>query len=168
MKTWRRFANEVVFTNKRPNWFYRMAAASLGAMNYGYSRNIFPKNNELVWVVRTFNPKEPRTTATVPVPRHKFVYPGPEKLPDVPSDWRLQVDPPIFSYSVPAYKQRFYPSSQATRCEEWSTLRQMLPTRGIIRRESTSRWGVGKMPLHPQTANKNAKKYPHINSPMTR
>lgn len=145
-----------------------MAAASLGALSYGYSKNIFPKNNEHVWVVRTFNPKEPRTTGTVPVPRHKFLYPGPEKVHDVPNDWCLHVDPPIFSYAVPSYQKRFYPSSQATRCEEWSTLRQTLPTRGILKRESSQRWGVGKMPSQPKTAENNPKRYPHINSPMTR
>lgn len=145
-----------------------MAAASLGGLSYGYSRNIFPKDNELVWVVRAFNPKEPRTIGTVPVPRHKFLYPGPEKLPDISSDWRLHADSPISSYSVQPSKKRFFPSSHATRCEEWSTLRQCLPTKEIIHREAAPRWGVGAMPAKPKTLNRLPKRHPYINSPMSR
>ena len=146
----------------------RMAAGCLGAFSYGYSRNIFPKSNEHVWVVRQYNPREQRTKGTVPVPRHKFLYPGPEKPYDVPGDWQMDVGPPIFWYSAPLNQQRFYPSSHATRCEEWSTLRQNLPTRGIVIKQSAPKWGVKKMPVPPVTADRSAKRYPHVNSSMTK
>eukprot|EP00795_Rhopilema_esculentum_P003020 gene3020-1284_t len=145
-----------------------MAAGSLGALSYGYSRNVFPNNNEVVWVVRTYNPKEPRTTAAVPVPRHKFLYPTPQNLPDVPKEWKLQVEPSIFSYSLRDCGQKNYPSSQATRCEEWSTLRQTLPSRGYHERGSAPRWGTAGVLIPPRAAREYSKRFPHINSPMTR
>ena len=145
-----------------------MAAGSLGALSYGYSRNIFPQNNEMVWVMRQYNPNEQRTKGSVPVPRHKFLYSGKEKLPDVPNDWRLDVEQPMYSFSAPISQQRFYPSSHATRCEEWSTLRQNLPTREFFMKDSPPKWGVGKMPLPPKITDSIAKRYPHINSSMTR
>ena len=145
-----------------------MAAGSLGALSYGYTRNITPLNNEVVWVMRQYNPTEQRTKGIVPVPRHKFLYPSPEKLQDVPRDWCLDTDRPIYSYSAPLNQQRIYPSTHATRCEEWSTLRQNLPTRELFERKSGPNWGVGKMPVPPKTTDRKAKRYPHINSPMTR
>eukprot|EP00112_Aurelia_sp_Birch-Aquarium-sp1_P012711 Seg2677.3 transcript_id=Seg2677.3/GoldUCD/mRNA.D3Y31 product="hypothetical protein" protein_id=Seg2677.3/GoldUCD/D3Y31 len=145
-----------------------MAAASLGALTYGYRRNsIYPKENELVWVVRTSDTKEPRRTSTVPVPRHKFLYPNPapETLANLEQEWRLQVEPPLFSYLLK--RERLYPSSQATRCEEWSTLRQNLPSRGFFRRESPAKWGTGLMPVAPKSVPSCKDRFPHINSPMT-
>ncbi len=144
----------------------------LGALSRGYSSNVFPSKNEIIWVSRTYNPREPRTTSAVPVPRHKFLYPAPERLPDVPGEWRLQVEPPIYSYSRWS-EEKHHPSSQSTRCEKWSTLREFLPSKERFRREQPSRWGVGfgqsfsrSFQKHPEE--KQPSSFPHINSQMTR
>ena len=144
-----------------------MTAESLGAFSTSYSRHIFPEKNEVVWVRRTYNPIEPRRTTPVPVPRHKFIYPQPEKLPDVPDEWRRHVIPPIYSYSRQDEEKSGFTPSPATRCEAWSTLRQILPSRGIVEKRIPPRWGTG----HAQPQNfidPKMNRYPHFNSPMTR
>eukprot|EP00794_Sanderia_malayensis_P019967 gene19967-21922_t len=150
--------------------------SNLGAQARGFSSNGFPvAKNDVVWLSRIYNPREPRTTSIVPVPKEKYNYPKPGNIPEVPEEWRLQAEPPIYSYSRWA-EDKHYPSSQATRCEKWSTLRQSLPSRD---RRSTiegfSRWGTGHMfctshlPLQKSSLElKPPGRFPHVNSQMTR
>ncbi len=147
-----------------------MASECLGALSCGYARNILPAKNEIVWVCRSYNPKEPRRTSMVPVSRHKLVtvYPS-EKSSIVPDEWKLQVEPPDFSFSRWSEEKYHYPSSPATRCEKWSTLRQSLPSRERTFMGNSGAWGTGPPYLRRNQAEKKlSASWPHTNSIMTR
>ena len=149
-----------------------MAVESLGALNRGYARNVFPKDDEVVWVSSTYNPNRPQTSAAkVPVPRYNLVYPMPDRLSNVPVEWRLHTNPPIYSYSRQSEEKSFYPSTPATRCQEWSTLRELFPSKGRHTKEPSYRWGTGPTffrPIPTTREKKQGSEFSHINSPMTR
>lgn len=142
-----------------------MAAESIGGMLYGYktAAKIQPEENDVVWVNKRHDPQDLRSNA--PVQRSKFIC-GPPDM-QVAQHWRRETQPSLKTFSRHLEEEKWYPSSQATRCQEWSTLRQILPSKGIAQRESCPRWGTG-MPLSPSFHPINQKHFPHINSPMTR
>lgn len=149
-----------------------MAAESLDGLLYGYrSQNIGevrPETNEVVWVNKRYIPTDLRSNA--PVPRSKFVY---EQMPDshaakkLPQHWKHDVNQSLKTFSRHMEEEKWYPSSQATRCEEWSTLRQMFPSKGVPERLTNPRWGTG-LPFPPRFQPGVEKRFPHMNSPMTR
>ncbi|EDO40281.1 predicted protein [Nematostella vectensis] len=145
-----------------------MAAESLGGFLYGYQTQgrVTPEKSEVVWVKKRYTPKDLRSNA--PVPRSKFVYET-EQLDTskVPQHWKRDVEPSLKTYSRHMEENSWYPSSQATRCQEWSTLRQILPSYGIPNRVIAPRWGTG-LPDSPHFVPATEKRFPHINSPMTR
>lgn len=143
-----------------------MAAESLGGMLYGYKSNakIRPERNDVVWVNKRHDPQDLRSNA--PVQRSKFLCDPPVDA-KVPEHWRRETQPALKTFSRHLEEEKWYPSSQATRCEEWSTLRQILPSKGIPSRTICPRWGTG-MALTPAFHHNNQKRFPHINSPMTR
>jgi len=143
-----------------------MAAESLGGMLYGYKSNakIQPEHNDVVWVNKRHDPQDLRSNA--PVQRSKFLCDPPVDI-SVPGHWRRETEPALKTFSRHLEEENWYPSSPATRCEEWSTLRQILPSKGIPNRTICPRWGTG-MPLPLAFHHSNQKRFPHINSPMTR
>ncbi|XP_020604273.1 uncharacterized protein LOC110043180 [Orbicella faveolata] len=142
-----------------------MAAESIGGMLYGYktAAKIQPEENHVVWVNKRHDPQDLRSNA--PVQRSKFIC-GPPDM-EVAQHWRRETQPSLKTFSRHLEEEKWYPSSQATRCQEWSTLRQILPSKGIPQREICPRWGTG-MPLSPSFHPSHQKHFPHINSPMTR
>lgn len=144
-----------------------MAAESIGGMLYGYKYDakIHPEENNVVWVNKRHDPQDLRSNA--PVQRSKFICGPPDMHMEVAQHWRRETQPSLKTFSRHLEEEKWYPSSQATRCQEWSTLRQILPSKGIQHREICPRWGTG-MPLSPTFRPSNQKDFPHINSPMTR
>lgn len=152
-------------TERDPKEFLEMAAESIGGMLYGYktAAKIQPEENDVVWVNKRHDPQDLRSNA--PVQRSKFIC-GPPDM-QVALHWRRETLPSLKTFSRHLEEEKWYPSSQATRCQEWSTLRQILPSKGIPQREICPRWGTG-MPLSPSFHPITQKHFPHINSPMTR
>lgn len=96
-----------------------------------------------------------------------IVHPIPDNLNNIPKAWCYQVNAPSELYCRDKEELRLLPYSHATRCEEWSTLRQMLPSKGYINKYASPRWGTG--PPHNVSYKQEApSRFPHINSPMTR
>ncbi|CAB4020002.1 Hypothetical predicted protein [Paramuricea clavata] len=148
-----------------------MAAECLGAPFFQYRFpdvvSIQPQRNDVVWVNKRYTPTDLRSTT--PVQRWKFIVrPIPENLNNIPIAWRYQVDAPSELRARDREELRLLPYSHATRCEEWSTLRQTLPSRGYMNKRASPRWGTG--PPHKSLDYKKEapSRFPHINSPMTR
>ena len=64
-------------------------------------------------------------------------------------------------------ESNIYPSLRTTRCEEWSTLRETLPSRGSARRIEHPRWGTGLGPA-PVCSIETPRRNPMITSAMSR
>lgn len=137
----------------------------MGGFSYGFKRDIHPQHNEVVWVNKRYNPRDLRSSA--PVPRSKFLQDSQAARSSVPEHWKKDVEPSLKTFSRHLEERQWYPSSQATRCEEWSTLRQTLPSRGIRDRVIAPRWGTNLL-QNASFEKKTETKFPHINSPMTR
>lgn len=87
-------------------------------------------------------------------------------LPSISSVWRRPVDPPIQFYARPDKEYKVFPYSPLSRCEEWSTLRQMLPSTGLVLKKYPPRWGSN--PAEPvKFSGDKGVHFPIINSPMT-
>ena len=120
-------------------------------------------SDEVVWVQRRINLQDPRFNA--PVGRYKVILPDYRKLPAPCGAW----------IRTPEYQQSQFwrPEDQNTlvtqknsRCEDWSTLRQMLPSRGYYKASVPPKWGIeaGRPPIptdEPQT------RFPQIRSTMS-
>ena len=146
-----------------------------GTYQYMWSRNIQELaqakptescNESTVWITKRYVPTDLRVLA--PVPRHKPLSPDVKDLPVPEKHWipQSRVNPTKGHYRDRP-EEYMFPPSPSTRCEEWSTLRQMLPSRGRPYKVYPANWGTGlasppKMSSQPQTY------FPHINSPMTR
>lgn len=156
-----------------------MTAASIGTFGsykiqwsrerQGLSKPKIPdiSNEETVWVTKRYIPTDLRVNA--PVARHKLIASDVKDLPTPDSHWippAKQTNPWAFSRD---YEERgnFYGSQPSTRCEEWSTLRQMLPSTGRPHRVAPANWGTG-FAQPPRTSVEIQRTFPHINSPMTR
>ncbi|XP_057305496.1 uncharacterized protein LOC130642423 [Hydractinia symbiolongicarpus] len=126
-------------------------------------QKIMPQTNEVVWVHQRYTPTELRGTA--PVPRFKFIIPS--KLPPVPEAWKKPVSPPTHLFERRKEEQTLYKFSPSTRCEEWSTLRQILPSKGRPVKTLPPRWGTAQSePI--KFVSKKEVRFPIINSPMTK
>jgi len=157
-----------------------MAASCLGAFGaykLGYSRNTRdlvqqPKHlasrEETVWVTKRYGPLDERVTA--PVPRHKHVVPSRTgNLHAGEKYWIPVSDPPLASFnrSSGPPMSTLYVSHPATRSEEWSTLRQMLPSYVNVWRVDQPNWGTSQGPAPGNMARVHTR-LPHINSSMTK
>ena len=137
----------------------------------GYSRHFWsariPRNrqNDVVWVNRWYTPEDLRSSA--PTQRHKFLAQPQPGLSTLPAHWLKQNDPPLRVFSRSHEERRAHTSHPSSRCEEWSTLRQMLPSRGHCCRHLPPKWGTG-ISTPPSWGNKAQKRFPVINSPMTK
>lgn len=117
---------------------------------------------QTVWVTKRYIPTDLRVTA--PVPRHKLL--APKILPSADSHWIPSMEAPLRSFERPPAREIFV-SHPSTRCEEYSTLRQMLPSAGSAWKRSPPDWGtsLGFPPVH---IDRPPNRFPKINSPMTR
>ena len=150
---------------------------SFGAYKHAYSKykqeleereREFMKNEpvlpepQTVWVTKRYIPTDLRSTA--PVPRHKLL--APKVLPKADSNWVPNMDPPLRSFERPTGPLIFV-SHPSSRCEEFSTLRQMFPSTGSSWKESPPSWGTS-YGFPPLLISRPPKRFPKINSPMTR
>ncbi|WAR20532.1 hypothetical protein MAR_002370 [Mya arenaria] len=117
---------------------------------------------ETVWVTKRYTPLDMRSSA--PVPRHKLL--APRQLPAAERHWIPSMDPPLRSFER-SRSDFFYKSHPATRCEDYSTLRQMLPSRGSIGKLNPPNWGT-HLSLPPLISENAPRRFPLVNSPMTR
>ena len=158
-----------------------MAAVSIGAFGaykQAYSRylqeleqkekeiekgtyGIEKPESETVWITKRYVPTDLRSLA--PVPRHKLLVS--KQLPAAEGHWIPNLDPPLRSFERGS--SAIYPSHPSTRCEEYSTLRQMLPSSGSFVGQSPPNWGTSYA-FPPINIPRPARRYPIINSPMTR
>lgn len=153
-----------------------MAAASMGAFGtykLQYHRLMQEReerdrqqaqgpNNETVWVTKRYDPQDLRVLA--PVPRYKLVV---SKLP-TPAEqhWVPVTDPPLRSFERDR-ERIMYASFPSTRSEDWSTLRQMLPSRGSAHKVKPPSWGTDPG-FPPYLCDRAPTRLPKVNSPMTR
>ena len=87
---------------------------------------------------------------------------------NIPKAWQHHVDAPASLRARDREECRLLPYSHATRSEEWSTLRQILPSRGYLNRVASPRWGTGPPHSNVDYGKEAPSRFPHINSPMTR
>ncbi|CAL1533885.1 unnamed protein product [Lymnaea stagnalis] len=129
--------------------------------NEGFSR----PDSEMVWVTQRYNPLDERVRA--PVPRHKLFVPRTTPLPESERYWipKSTTSPTTFGN---AHRSNFmFVSHPATRCEDYSTLRQMLPTYSNIVRVDQAKWGVSGSMTERQTA-RMPLRFPHVNGCFTK
>ena len=138
----------------------------------GYTRHFWstsiPKRpyNKLAWVNRRYTPADLRST--MPVQAHKFL--GSSRPPfSIPPCWVPRPEALPRKISELAEGELITPSAPATRSEEWSTLRQMLPSKGHYVKSRPENWGTsGELALPTTVKLTNPQYYPKINSIMTR
>lgn len=153
-----------------------MAGLSIGTVGAGYNKAAYDKMKEennimsqnmqestAVWVNKRYIPTDLRHTA--PVPRCKLMCQRPTGLPSSEMHWMKPGPVPLSSFQ--RENGRVFISHPSTRCEEWSTLRQMLPSRGYPLVTSPPNWGTGNN-LPPITGATTLNRVPKVNSPMTR
>lgn len=87
-------------------------------------------------------------------------------LHKLPTHWVPESEPPIKSFSRAKEEKRIHVCAPSTRCEQWSTLRQMLPSKGHCEHQRPPKWGTDLSHPPPQSA-RRPKRFPHINSSMT-
>lgn len=136
-----------------------------------------PRRTEVVWCHKRYIPTDLRSTA--PVPRHKFLNPriltcdttGWEKLVDPPMQFYMRCSSPRHAGIVEHDKEsgrKCYFSAPSSRCEEWSTLREMLPSIGFQQKKpSPPPWGVSHAAPNLKYKTKPDTNLPMINSEMT-
>eukprot|EP01135_Chromosphaera_perkinsii_P012067 Nk52_evm5s2579 gene=Nk52_evmTU5s2579 len=74
----------------------------------------------------------------------------PLRIPEVvPDNWIPRTDPELYyTLSLPAIPDEGYLAQRSTRCEEWSVLKQMLPSKPTVKKnpEADHGWGVKAFP----------------------
>lgn len=138
----------------------------------GFSRHFWaekvPKDaaNSVTWVNRWYNPKDLRDCA--PLQTRKFPAQPTPNISSIPAHWVPQPEAPLSTFSRTAEEKAGpYGSSPSTRCESWSTLRQMLPSQGWPQRHCPPKWGTN-ISTAPDWYSRRQTRFPHINSPMTK
>ncbi|EDV23670.1 hypothetical protein TrispH2_002450 [Trichoplax sp. H2] len=121
--------------------------------------------NEVVWVSNKSTTDS--TFTTIPVPKYKIIK-EPVDVNQVPDYWvpPLVEDMPISEATINK-NEKINPSEASTRCEEWSTLRQMKPSTTRLSKVASSSWGCTP-PNIPAKEEKTPERHPKINSSMTR
>ena len=138
----------------------------------GYSRHLWSaqlpsedKHSQLVWANRWYTPDDLRTIA--PVQRHKFLAQLQPSLSSLPLHWVPLSEAPLKSFSRASEEMCIHASAPSSRCEQWSTLRQMLPSKGHCVCHIPPKWGTN-FAKPPTCSRKKLTHLPHINSPMTK
>ena len=137
----------------------------------GYSKHfwsvVIPKDryNEVVWGHRWHNPQDLRSET--PVHLNKLTTQSLDRLA-LSDHWEQKPPcPPLQSFNRSNEERAVYSAMPSSRCEEWSTLRSMMPSRGHCMRHMPPRWGTSESTA-PSWSTSPPKRYPHINSPMTK
>ena len=86
-------------------------------------------NPEITWKLNGLDTRDLRPT--IPVSNERLTSKITNRLP---SQWKRHVEPLPFFFSRHLEEKTFRKSNLQVRCEEWSTLRQMLPSRGVAPR----------------------------------
>ncbi|XP_002131682.3 uncharacterized protein LOC100182412 [Ciona intestinalis] len=142
-----------------------MAAACLGSFgDYKYIKPQPVTSAETVWVSRPYDPLDSRDSA--PVPRHKTLD-SPRPVHDLPKEWLPLRERSLRETTRRSEEKHIYPSLRTTRCEDWSTLREMLPSRGRPKRIEHPKWGTG-LGGSPVMTVEQDKRNPIITSAMSR
>ena len=85
----------------------------------------------------------------------------------IPTYWIPVPDIPMKYFSRSKEEKEIHISAPSSRCEQWSTLRQMLPSKGHSWHTLAPKWGTSH--LRPPTwSAKRPRRFPHINSEMTK
>jgi len=140
-----------------------------GSSFAGYSKHFWSakipvtKHTEINWSDRWYTPNDLRFTT--PVQSVKFFDQQP-KSADAPAHYVPVSEASIKSFSRAVEEKAIYNRCQSTRCEEWSTLRQMYPSKGHVLRHLPPRWGTN-FDAAACWSKKKQPRFPHINSPMT-
>ena len=131
--------------------------------------------NKLTWTTRRYTPTDLRST--MPVQAHKFIGPT-RPWSSIQRCWVTRPEPSPQTYSAQprpgtsrtaaAEGHLMCPSSPATRSEEWSTLRQMLPSKGQYMKQRPHKWGTSGDLALPNITNTRPTHFPKYNSPMTK
>lgn len=130
--------------------------------------------NKLTWTNRRYTPLDLRST--MPVQAHKFLSHSRSPF-KIEQCWVPRPEPNPQSYLAkprpgttgpPAEGHLMCPSSPATRSEEWSTLRQMLPSRGHYVKQKPEKWGTSGETAVPTISHHKPTRFPRVNSPMTK
>lgn len=135
----------------------------------GYSKHFWTEripvrqNNKLIWSNRWYNPSDLRFIT--PVQAVKFPTSQPNAS-NAPAHYVPVCEPSIKSFSRASKEKDVYPRCQSTRCEEWSTLRQMYPSKGHVLRHLPPKWGTD-FDTESHWSKRRQTRFPHINSPMT-
>ena len=121
--------------------------------------------DKVVWIHKRHCPDDPRSV--FPVRRQKpqkHECPSPRPLPEY---WLQQPEPQIGTFSRSAEETLHYRSCQGTRCEEWSSIREMLPSsRGFPLRHLQQHWGTIES-VPPHYTSRRLAKFPHFNNTTT-
>ena len=121
--------------------------------------------NEIAWVSNKNTTDI--TFTTIPVPKRKIIK-KPVDVEQIPNHWipPFVEDLPV-SEAVINKNEKCNASMPSTRCEEWSTLRQMKPSTSRLKKPASSSWGC--LPTDIPTKEENVpEKYSKINSSMTK
>ncbi|KAK2191176.1 hypothetical protein NP493_57g01069 [Ridgeia piscesae] len=123
-------------------------------------------NTDVLWVQKRYTPNDLRFDA--PVPRYKMVLPDGRTLQPPPMHWMKPLRANLRHYWRDRESPAIYTSQLQTRSEEWSTLRELLPSRGRAHVDlQHPRWGTGA--AHPpQMTSEIRRQFPNTWSPMTR
>lgn len=136
----------------------------------GYTRHFWstsiPKQpyNKMTWVNRRYTPIDLR--GTMPVQAHKFIA----KLPsNVHPCWVPRPEAPLQKHSMAGQSEgeKVCTYDPSTRTPEWSTLKQMLPSRGNYERTKPEKWGTSGELALPAVIQKRPGNFPKISSMMT-
>ncbi|XP_039271959.2 uncharacterized protein LOC120346316 [Styela clava] len=123
-----------------------------------------PPSLETVWVSKSHDPTDMRSTA--PAPRHKpIIKEGSVK--DLSPEWLPPHQRSLREINRANEEKCIYPSYRITRCEDWSTLREMLPSQGRPERIGSENWGTS-MTDPPSLVPNSSTRHPMINSAMSR
>lgn len=136
----------------------------------GYTRHFWstsiPKkpHNELAWVTFRYTPAKLRVQG--PTQSQKFLKIS-TPTPGIPPYWVTTPTAPLKSFSRADEESEIIGSYPSTRSQEWSTLRQMLPSQRAYVKQSPPSWGISDALVLPSIASRQPKRYPKINSSMT-
>ncbi|KAL5268402.1 hypothetical protein ACHWQZ_G002312 [Mnemiopsis leidyi] len=132
--------------------------------HYPFKRPVNLKENPTHWTLKRYTGLPVDCRLSAPVPSRKINSDQGINLkvenywlapsPDHPRNFCRTVEEPTM-----------YSSKPATRCEEWSTLRCMLPSQGVIKHQKPPKWGTGH--ALPPIRGDDKTTYTFYNSPMT-
>lgn len=122
-------------------------------------------SDEIVWVQRRIDPIDPRFTA--PVGRYRVLLPDYRTIP-APEDpaWHRAPEYQQSQFWRP-WEKTSYVTQRNSRSEEWSTLRQMLPSRGYFKPSRLTKWGI-EAGRPPSPTDEPQLRFPQIRSPMSK